>query len=79
MLFDPAPFLVSMMQLTYVSPQFKLSILTLAIGGFAVAYSAEKYLFPELARWIGRLYSRMNSRQRKKRKTYKLVLEGMGV
>lgn len=75
MLFDPAQWLSRFMQLTYMSMDFELSLLLLAAIGFAIAWSAERYLFPHLARFIGRLKKQLKPSRQKKRKEYKVLLE----
>ena len=67
------------MDLTFISSSFKVFLLALAAGWFACSYGAEKFLFPELARWIGRLKMRLWPTRRKKRKEYKTVVENMRV
>jgi len=77
MLFDPAPWLSDLMELTYMSISFRGFVLVVAIGGFAISYLAERYLFPGLAKWIGRTRARLRPQHPKKRKEYKIVLESM--
>ncbi|KJX93603.1 hypothetical protein TI39_contig4286g00001 [Zymoseptoria brevis] len=76
MLFDPAPWLEDLMELTYLSQSFKLFILALATGGFAVSYIAERQILPTLARVLGKTIQKF-SRTPKKRKEYKIILEDM--
>ncbi|KAI7165919.1 hypothetical protein KC352_g26022 [Hortaea werneckii] len=78
MLFDPAPWLASLMELTWMSVNFRIFVLVLGIGFFACSYLAEKQIFPRLARWIGRVSQRIRGKV-KKRKTYKVILEEMKV
>jgi cation-transporting ATPase 13A2 len=77
MLFDPAQWLFSLMQLTYLSTSFKLFILALGLGNFAIAYVSEKYVLTALARWIGIWKVRFNPKWGKKRKAYKEIMESM--
>ncbi|KAL8772573.1 MAG: hypothetical protein Q9209_002234 [Squamulea sp. 1 TL-2023] len=77
MLFDPATWLVSSMQLTYMTAQFKVFILVLAIGGFACAWVAERKVFLLLARMAGKTHDLIWPHRRKKRKLYKTLLDGM--
>ncbi|KAF2811181.1 P-type ATPase-like protein [Mytilinidion resinicola] len=77
MLFDPAHWLYKLMDLTKMDMGFKVFILVLAAGGFAISYTAEKYLLPRLARGIGRFTVWLRPQWRKKRKEYKVVLESM--
>jgi len=58
-----------------MSFDFKVFILVLSAVGFAVSYFSEIYVFPQLAGVIGRVRARMG--KKKKRKEYKLVIEGM--
>ncbi|KAI9887777.1 MAG: hypothetical protein M1823_000418 [Watsoniomyces obsoletus] len=58
LLLDPAAWVQRLMQLTYLSPEFKIFLLLLALGGFACSWLAEKYLLPILAKLIGRAKDR---------------------
>ena len=77
MLFDPAPWVSDLMELTYMSISFRGFVLVIAIGGFVVSYVAERYLFLGLAKWIGKTRARLRPQYPKKRKEYKLVMESM--
>lgn len=77
MLFDPADWLYDLMELTYTSSQFKLFLLVLAVGGFLCSYVAERFLFPQLARLIGKAARKLRPGQPKKRKEYKIIQESM--
>ncbi|KAL8755421.1 MAG: hypothetical protein Q9199_003644 [Rusavskia elegans] len=77
MLFDPAGWLASSMQLTFMTVQFKVFILILAIGGFACAWLAERRVFLLLARMIGQAHDLIWPHRRKKRKRYKTLLDSM--
>ncbi|KAF2868504.1 hypothetical protein BDV95DRAFT_579980 [Massariosphaeria phaeospora] len=77
MLFDPARWITSLMELTYMDTRFKLFVLALGMANFAVAYAAEKFVLPALAKWIGVAKVRLNPRWRKKRKAYKEIEESM--
>ncbi|KAL8734944.1 MAG: hypothetical protein Q9166_001296 [cf. Caloplaca sp. 2 TL-2023] len=74
MLFDPAAWLASSMQLTNVTPQFRFFILALAIGGFACAWIAERRVFLLVAHMFGKLHDFVWPHRRKKRKQYKTLL-----
>ncbi len=76
MLFDPAPWLYELMELTFLSSMFKIFILVLGIGGFACMYLAERQIFPRLAKVIGKLKTRIRGGG-KKRKEYKVIIEGL--
>jgi len=78
-LFDPAEWLVKLMQLTYLDTSFKLFILVLGLGNFAIAYVSEKYVLTALARWIGIWKVKLSPKWKKKRKAYKEILESMRV
>ena len=77
MLFDPARWLYDLMQLTPMSPTFKIFIVFLALSGFLCANGAERVLFPHLARFIGRLNDGLRPKHRKKRKEYKVIEDSM--
>lgn len=77
MLFDPAMWLVNLMQLTPMSAGFKVFLLALGLGNFALAYVNEKFVLPVLAKWIGLTKVMLNPKWRKKRKEYKLISENM--
>ncbi|KAF2755870.1 hypothetical protein EJ05DRAFT_467292 [Pseudovirgaria hyperparasitica] len=76
MLFDPAHWLYKLMELTDMSLQFQLFILALGLGNFCLAYVGEKYVFPNIAKAIGKTKQKMNPKWRKQRKQYKLIAEG---
>ncbi|KAK5166268.1 uncharacterized protein LTR77_008529 [Saxophila tyrrhenica] len=78
MLFDPAPWLYKLMELTYLSSVFKIFILVLGIGGFCCMYLSERLLFPRLAKAIGKGYVRVSGKV-KKRKEYKEIIEKMRI
>ncbi|THY34942.1 hypothetical protein D6D01_01751 [Aureobasidium pullulans] len=79
MLFDPAPWLVDLMELTDMSISFQVFILVLAIGGFACSYLAERVVFPPLSKWIGKANAKLRPSHQKKRKEYKLIAESMRI
>ncbi|EGD92902.1 ATPase type 13A2 [Trichophyton tonsurans CBS 112818] len=76
MLFQPAKWLYKLMELTYMSPEFKGWVLILALGGFAAAWVCENHIFPKLARGIGRLNRWLRPHTKKQRRRYKVLLEG---
>ncbi|RDW89391.1 cation-transporting ATPase-1 [Coleophoma cylindrospora] len=76
MLFDPSEGLASFMQLTKMPWDFKIFILVLGIGYIALAWVAENYLLPRLAKFLG-LVKQYLTKQPKQRKAYKLILEKM--
>ena len=77
LLFDPADWLYRLMDLTYMSMSFKIFISALGVGGFLVMFAAEKYLFPPLAKFIGKAKVRLTPNRQKKRKEYKVIQEAM--
>lgn len=76
MLFDPAQWLFKLMELTYLSSSFKVFILILGLGNFALAYLSERFVFPTLARWVGDVKVKINPKWRKTRKIYKNIADG---
>ncbi|KAL1642529.1 hypothetical protein SLS61_009619 [Didymella pomorum] len=78
MLFDPADWVMQSMELTDMDVSFKVFLLVLGLGNFAVAYLAEGYLLPGLAKWIGVLKVKVGGEKwRKQRKQYKVIQESM--
>ncbi|KAH7348078.1 hypothetical protein BKA66DRAFT_432511 [Pyrenochaeta sp. MPI-SDFR-AT-0127] len=78
MLFDPAQWVMEWMELTYMDVPFKVFIMVLGLGNFALAYVSERYLFPGLAKWIGVLKVKIGGEKwQKKRKEYKVIAESM--
>ncbi len=63
--------------MTQMSLDFELILLVLAAFGFAVAYVAERRIFPVMAKYIGRMQRRLRPSHQKKRKKYKEILEEM--
>ncbi|KAF1957513.1 hypothetical protein CC80DRAFT_443816 [Byssothecium circinans] len=78
-LFDPAMWLMKFMQLTYMGVGFKVFLLLLGLGNFALAYLGEKVVLPVIARWIGILKVKINPRFGKKRKEYKIIQDNMRI
>lgn len=64
------------MQLTEMTWDFKLFILTMGIGYIALAWISENYIFPRLAKYLGALKN-IVARKPKRRKAYKVILEDM--
>ncbi|KAL1302559.1 hypothetical protein AAFC00_002941 [Neodothiora populina] len=79
LLFDPAPWLVSLMELTWMPMGFRGFITALAVGSFGCSYLAERLVFPHLAKFIGKANAKLFPRNQKKRKEYKLVQESMRI
>jgi len=76
MLLDPADWLYDLMDLTDMPNGFKGFLIALGVGYFALAYSAEQLLFPQLARGVGEARKKFLKHQ-KERKEYKLIIESM--
>ena len=76
MLFDPAPWVVNLMELTWLSSRFRVVVLALGLAFFAASYVAERRVFPLLAAALGRARRRWGGGA-KKRKEYKVVSEHM--
>ncbi len=74
LLLDASTWVQRLMQLTYLSPQFKVFLLLLALGGFACSWLAEKYLLPVLAKFIGRAKDRSRPRPPKLYKQLQLEM-----
>jgi cation-transporting ATPase 13A2 len=78
MLFDPAQWVMEWMELTFLDTPFKVFILALGLGNFAMAYISERLLFPGLSKWIGVAKVRFGGKgMQKKRKEYKIIAESM--
>jgi cation-transporting ATPase 13A2 len=78
MLFDPAAWVMSWMELTFLDTPFKVFILALGLGNFAMAYISERLLFPGLSKWIGVGKVKFGGKgMQKKRKEYKIIAESM--
>jgi cation-transporting P-type ATPase 13A2 len=75
MLLDPAKWLSNFMDLTGMSLDYELFLLALALAGFVVAYLAEQYVFPGMAKYVGRLKKILRPTHQKKRKQYKVIWE----
>ncbi|RDL35105.1 Cation-transporting ATPase [Venustampulla echinocandica] len=76
MLFEPPGWLSRFMQLTEMSWDFKVFLLVLGVGYFALAWISEHYILPRLARFLGTLNESITKKS-KVRKQYKLILEEM--
>lgn len=79
MLVDPGIWLTDFMKLTEMSMNFKVFILILALGGFTCAWIAERHAFLWIAGLLGQAHDRIWPQRKKKRKEYKLLLEGMRI
>jgi cation-transporting ATPase 13A3/4/5 len=65
------------MQLTFMSDGFRSWLVALALGVFALAWIAEKNIFPRVAQILGQARARLQPNYRKKRSMYKVLLEEM--
>ncbi|KAI5862835.1 hypothetical protein GGS23DRAFT_605367 [Durotheca rogersii] len=72
----PGPRVRALMQLTKISPSFELTLLALGAAYLGAAWVGEHYVFPGLARVIGRVTLALAGAP-KKRKEYKDILERM--
>jgi cation-transporting ATPase 13A2 len=77
MLFDPSEAVARWMELTFLDTQFKVFVMALGLGNFAMAYISERYLFPGLSKWIGVLKVKVRPSWKKERKQYKVIAEAM--
>ncbi|KAF2639000.1 P-type ATPase-like protein [Massarina eburnea CBS 473.64] len=77
LLFDPARWLMDFMQITHMSVAFKVFLMVMGLGNFAMAYLGEKFALPVLAKWIGILKVKISPRFQKKRKEYKIIQDEM--
>lgn len=74
----PAAWLRELMQLTAVAWDFKFCIFGLGLAFLAIAWIGENYVFQRLARAIGSARQTL-TRQTKKRKEYKVILDRMRI
>lgn len=79
MLLDPADWLYDLMDFTDLSNNFKIFLLALGVGGFACSYASELYVFPAMAKFVGKTKEHLFPSLRKKRKEYKLIMETMRI
>lgn len=78
MIIKPARWLRRLMQLTSTEWSFQLFMIALGALYFCTAWVSEKHVFQRLARTLGRVKQEI-SKQSKKRKQYKIILEEMRV
>ncbi|KAK6075912.1 p-type ATPase [Seiridium cupressi] len=76
MVLTPTHGIKHLMQLTNISPSFKLVLVVLGIAYFVLSWTAENYLFQRLARWVGKA-KLIVSKTPKQRKEYKVIAERM--
>ena len=72
----PVKWVSRLMQLTFISWDFKLVIIGLGVLYFVLAYIGEHYVFQRLARIIGHVTTSI-TKKTKKRKEYKIIQEKM--
>lgn len=77
MLSESSDVVMRVMQLTPIPGKFKFFLLLLAVSSFALSWAAEYYVFPSLARMIGRGISLVWPKKEKNRRQYKVLLEKM--
>ncbi|KAG7114896.1 cation-transporting ATPase like protein [Verticillium longisporum] len=78
MIMSPAHWVAHLMQMTSTSGDFQLFLVGLGASYLVCAWVAERLVFQQLARAVGRLKQRL-TRQPKKRKLYKTILEEMRI
>jgi len=66
MLLDPSKWLAQFMQLTEMTIDFRIFILILGIGYFGLAWSAEKYVLPRVAKVLGPYHSKFQEKTQAK-------------
>jgi cation-transporting P-type ATPase 13A2 len=76
MLFDPSVGVSNFMELTFMTWDFKMFILALGVGYIAVAWTAENYLLPGLAKYLGQIKTSVTGKA-KVRKQYKVIMAEM--
>ena len=76
MIVSPTRWLKHLMQLTYLSGDFKVFIIALGALYFLLAWVGEHYLFQRIARAIGHWKVAL-TKKAKKRKEYKVIQERM--
>ncbi|KAI1166378.1 hypothetical protein F5B18DRAFT_607041 [Nemania serpens] len=76
MVFTPAHWLRKLMQLTRISPSFKVTLLVLGGVYLVLAWIGENYVFQPLARAIGNAKHSL-TKTAKQRKEYKIIRERM--
>ncbi|CAG8982112.1 hypothetical protein HYALB_00003204 [Hymenoscyphus albidus] len=70
MLFDPSSEVAKFMQLTHMTWDFKVFLLSLGMGYIVLAWTGENYVLPRLAKYLGALKTKVSGKL-KKRKEYK--------
>ena len=76
MAFSPSHQVKKVMQLTNISSSFKVTLLILGVTYLIISWIGENYLFQKLARGFG-LAKLAITKESKKRKEYKVILERM--
>lgn len=77
MLSETSEIIMTVMQLTPIPWSFEFFLVILAISSFAASWVSENYVFPSLARIIGRTIALVRPKQEKNRRQYKVLLERM--
>lgn len=76
MIFIPGHWIRNLMQLTKISPSFRLTLLGLGVAYLVAAWVGEHYIFSGIARGVGVVKTAI-TKKAKKRKQYKIILEQM--
>lgn len=74
----PAHAVKKLMQLTKMSWDFELTLIGFGIVYLPLAWGSERYVFPWLARTVGRLTQSITQKP-KRRKRYKTIQEAMRI
>lgn len=76
MVLRPAKWVKHLMELTYLSWNFKGFIIAIGVGYLALAWVGENYVFQRVARVVGQIKEKATNKS-KQRKEYKVIQEGM--
>ncbi|KAL2866337.1 putative P-type ATPase [Aspergillus lucknowensis] len=77
MLYRPSGWVTQVMQLTRLSDAFATWLLGLALASFLLSWSAERNLFPQIARILERPKMLLQPGYQKQRRQYKILLDEM--
>lgn len=77
LLVHPAQWTSKVLQLTYLSSDFKIWMVLIACIHFALGYSGEQFVFLRLAKALGKLRKKFRNGKRKQRKQFKVIEEEM--
>lgn len=76
MVLAPSHGIKHLMQLTDISPSFKVTLLVLGLAYVVLSWTAEVYVLQAMARWLGKAKLRI-TKTPKQRKEYKVIAERM--